>query len=290
MIQNGDYIIDDLNYEIKSRPVDRDGIQFGKGLVERDYEAHPVGSYGSCVTFGALNDQLPLIPWEAMPDLIADKVRNKTQLSDIRNVGNNGDPIPSLDQNGQGYCWFYSVTSAITLLRAVAGLPYVRLSGHSGAWVIKKGRDEGGWGAAALDFVMKNGIVPAELWPEKSMNGAKFNTEAAWAEAAKYKAIESFIDLDQPAYSRKLSLQQRFTCLLCNIPVIGDRSWWAHSTCDMDLVDADPSLRFDNPLRYGVRTWNSWRDSWGQNGTSVIKGKKVAASGVAPRAALYAAA
>lgn len=289
MIQSGDYIIDDLNFEVTSRPVDRDGIQFGKGLIERDYEAHPVGSYEGSVTFGDLNDELPLIPWEAMPDLIADKVRNKTQLSDIRNIANNGDPIPSLDQNGQGYCWFYSVTSAVMLLRAVAGLPYVRLSGHSGAWVIKGGRDQGGWGAQALDFNMKRGCMPVTLWPEKSMNGARYNTEANWAEAKKYLVTEGFIDLDEPVYSRDLSRQQRFTCLLCNIPVIGDRSWWGHSTCDMDLVDADPSLPATNPLRYGVRTWNSWRDSWGQNGTGVITGRKVDAAGVAPRAVRFAA-
>lgn len=289
MIQSGDYIIDDLNFDVTSRPVDRDGIEFGRGLIERDYEAHPVGSYAGSVTFGDLNDELPLIPWEAMPDLIADKVRNKSQLSDIRNIANNGDPIPSLDQNGQGYCWFYSVTSAVMLLRAVAGLPYVRLSGHSGAWVIKGGRDQGGWGAAALEYVMKNGICPTSIWPEKSMNGGKYNTQANWAEAAKYKVIEGFIDLDEPVYSRDLSLQQRFTCLLCNIPVIGDRMWWQHSTCDMDLVDANPSLPATNPLRYGVRTWNSWRDSWGQNGTAVITGNKVPAAGVAPRAVRFAA-
>lgn len=289
MIQSGDYIIDDLNFEVTSRPVDSDGIQFGTGLVPRDYMKHPVGSYAGSVPFGDLNEELPLIPWEAMPDLIADKVRNKTQLSDIRNIANNGDPIPSLDQNGQGYCWFYSVTSAVLLLRAVAGLPYVRLSAHSGAWVIKGGRDQGGWGAQALEFVMKNGIVPVTHWPEKSMNGRTFNTQANWAEGAKYKVTEGFIDLDEPVYSRKLSIQQRLTCLICNIPVIGDRSWWGHSTCDMDAVDANPSLRPDNPLRYGVRTWNSWRDSWGQNGTGVITGNKVPAAGVAPRAVLYAA-
>lgn len=289
MIQSGDYIIDDLNFEVTARPIDRDGIEFGKGLIERDYEAHPVGSYEGSVTFGDLNDELPLIPWEAMPDLIADKVRNKTQLSDIRNIANNGDPIPSLDQNGQGYCWFYSVTSAVMLLRAVAGLPYVRLSGHSGAWVIKGGRDQGGWGAAALDFVMKNGIVPASLWPEKSMNGARYNTEANWAEAKKYSVTEGFIDLDAPAYSRKMSLQQRFTCLLCNIPVIGDRPHWSHSTCDMDVVDANPSLPATNPLRYGIRTFNSWTDRWGNKGTGVLLGNKVPASGVAPRAVKFAA-
>lgn len=628
MIQSGDYIIDDLNFDVTSRPVDRDGIEFGRGLIERDYEAHPVGSYAGSVTFGDLNDELPLIPWEAMPDLIADKVRNKSQLSDIRNIANNGDPIPSLDQNGQGYCtteeteiltergwvqwpqyngtdlvgtsnpitgqlefqrplarqvfeydgeivgssnrridfavtpnhrmlvrkwneqqrtldrqfsfveakdigwyaglphsttgwtgthagtleipgdrvydgddfvalmglvvsdgyaggsdntknwvsfasfrdadretiaslaqrcgfheqpsrpgvwirydaaslaewirvhcytgqtgalnkkvpqiikelsqeqiglflrffddrsrdgsqyftaskrladdiqelclrlgkrahigkrgpksvryegnsdgcinskesyvvtvgdvdrlcidrkkhlhsdryrgnvycltvpngtlvtrlngsvlvsgncWFYSVTSAVMLLRAVAGLPYVRLSGHSGAWVIKGGRDQGGWGAAALEYVMKNGICPTSIWPEKSMNGGKYNTQANWAEAAKYKVIEGFIDLDEPVYSRDLSLQQRFTCLLCDIPVIGDRMWWQHSTCDMDLVDANPSLPATNPLRYGVRTLNSWTDRWGNNGTGVLTGNKVPASGVAPRAVRFAA-
>lgn len=283
MILPGDYVIDDSNFQVAARPVDSDGIEYGKGLVERDYSTHPVGYCDGSTTFGALNDELPLIPWEAMPDLIADKVRNKTQLSDIRNIGNNGDPIPSLDQNGQGYCWAYSTTSAIMLLRAAAGMPHVRLSGHSIGCVVKGFRDQGGWGALSLDFAMKNGVQPTSLWPEKSMK-RDFNTEANWKEAQKYRVVEGFIDLDEPVYSRDLSLQQRFTCLLCNIPVIGDRSWWSHSTCDVDLIDDNPSLKPDNPLRYAVRTWNSWRDSWGNNGMGVIRGNKVAASGVAPRA------
>jgi hypothetical protein len=286
MIYANDYVIDDVTCESHCSPVVA-GETFGRGLVPRDYSMNPAGSYGGSITFGALNDELPLIPWDEMPERIAEKVANKSQLSDIRNVANNGQPIPSLDQNGQGYCWMYSVTSAAMLLRAVAGMPYVRLSAHGPACIIKGFRDQGGWGAQGLEFAMKRGIPSVQTWPEKSMSRSNDNPET-WEDAKKYRIIEGFVDLDDPYYSRRLSFQQRLTCLLCNIPVIGDRSWWGHSTCDMDAIDANPSLPANNPRRYGVRTWNSWRDSWGQNGTGVIIGSKAEAAGVAPRAIVFA--
>lgn len=286
MIYATDYVIGDDNFEEASRP-EVDGHLIGTGLIPRDYEQFPVGSYGGSLKFGDLNEELPLVPWEAFPDLIADKVRTKSQLSDFVRTGNNGQPIPSLNQNGQGYCWFYSVTSATTALRARDGLPYVRLSGHSGACKIKGFRDQGGWGAQGIEFAMKNGIVPVTMWAERSMSRS-YDTEQAWEEAKKYRISEGFIDLDEPVYSRDLTRQQRFTCLINLIPVIGDRSWWGHSTCDLDVVDAFPNLPATNPDRYGVRTWNSWGDSWGDRGMGVITGRKVDAAGVAPRAVVMA--
>lgn len=286
MIYPHDCVIDEANVASVCFPGYVDGHSVTMGLVPRDYANHPVGSYAGSVRFSAVNDELPLIPWEEMPERIAEKVANRSQLSDIRNVANNGKPIPSLDQNGQGYCWMYSGTSALMLLRAVAGMPYVRLSGHAGACIIKRYRNEGGWGAEGLERLMKVGQPSVEFWPEKSM-ARKNDRPATWEDAARYRITEGFIDFDESIYERDLTFQQHLTCLLSNIPVIADRNWWGHSTCDMDVVDAQPSRPATDPLRYGVRTWNSWTDSWGSNGTGVITGRKAIANGAtAPRAAV----
>jgi hypothetical protein len=287
MIQSGDYVIDDTNYAARCFSVLVEGHMMSTGLIPRDYAEAPVGGYEGSTVMSALNDELPLISWEEMPERIKEKVANKSQLSDIRNTGNAGKPIPSLDQNGQGYCWMYSGTSAAMLLRAVQGLPYVRLSGHAGACIIKGFRDQGGWGAQGLEFLMKRGQPSVEMWPEKSMS-REHDNERTWQNAALHKIVEGFIDLDESIYDRDLTFQQVLTCLLCNIPVISDFRWWAHSVCAMDAVDVEPSRPANDPRRYGIRIWNSWRDSWGTMGTSVLTGTKAVPSGAtAPRAITF---
>ncbi|EFX61833.1 hypothetical protein DAPPUDRAFT_120886 [Daphnia pulex] len=256
MLRADDYVIDDANAS------NREGGGV-RGLIPRNYSANPVGSYEGSVTFDKLNDELPLIPWEDMPDMIAEMVANKSLLSDIRNTAY-GSPIPSLDQNGEGFCWFYSGTGGIMLLRAKANMPYVRLSAHAGACKIKNFRDQGGWGAQGLDFQRQYGVPSVEFWPEKSMD-RRYDTQATWDNAALHKVSEGFIDLDAAQYDRKLSAQQVLTCLIRGIPVIADYNDWGHSVILMDPVDAFPNLSNRDMMRYGVRGWNSWTDGWGAN-------------------------
>lgn len=276
MLRANDYVIDDANATERS--------QGGhKGLVPRDYSKHPLGSYEGSTTFSKLNDELTLIPWEDMPDAIAQLVADKAQLSDIRDNAY-GSPYPALDQNGQGYCWFYSGTGAIMAMRAKANMPYVRLSAHAGACKIKNWNDEGGWGAQGLDFQRANGVPSIEFWPEKSMS-RNYDKPETWANAALHKVTEGFIDLDQAQYDRNLSFQQVLTCLVRRIPVIGDFNWWGHSVCLLDAVDVSPGKSNRDPSRYGVRLINSWTDNWGTNGTGVLTGSKAIPDGAtAPRA------
>jgi hypothetical protein len=272
MLQPDDFIVNDSN------------IPDGKrGLIPRDYSANPLGSYEGSTVFGALNEELPLIDWQEMPDRIAEKVANKSQLSDIRNRGDNGRPIKSLDQNGQGYCWMYSGTMAAMLLRAKANMPHVRLSGHAGACIIKNFRDQGGWGAAGLDRLMSHGQPSIEFWPEKSMRREHDNPRT-WENAALHKVLEGWIEIEAAQYDRNLSFQQTLTSLLYDIPVIGDYNHWGHSVCLMDAVDVYPNKRATDPGRYGVRLINSWTDNWGNNGTGVLTDRKAVPDGAtAPR-------
>lgn len=283
MLQASDFVITESNFQERCF-VKTHGGEAGYGLVPRNYSAIPVGSMAGSTTFERLNEELPLIDWARMPELIAEKVAAKSQLSDIRNSADNGKPFAALDQNGQGYCWNYSGTAASMLLRAVANMPYVRLSGHANACMIKNFRDQGGWGAAGLERQMSHGTPSVEFWPEKSMSRANDNA-ATWQNAALHKVCEGFIDIDEPAYDRRLSFQQVLTCLLCNIPVIGDFNWWGHSVCLMDAVDVAPSRPANDPRRYGVRILNSWTNNWGTLGTGVLTGSKAVPDGAtAPRA------
>jgi hypothetical protein len=170
-------------------------------------------------------------------------------------------------------------------LRARNNQGNVRLSAHSGSWVIKGGRDQGGWGAAGLDFQKERGVVPVSHWPEKSMNGAKYNTAPNWEVAKEYRVSEGFVDLAPPAYDRDLTVHQIISCFLNRIPVISDYNWWGHSVCGLWAYDYKPSLPKNNPNRYAaVEILNSW-GNWSRRGRGILKDSKAFPNGAsAPRA------
>ena len=226
------------------------------GLVPRDYSTHPVG-------YNSKPFALPLIPrteWQARLDA---QVASKTQLSNVRNAGNGGQPIPSRDQDGKGYCWAHSSTSAALICRAAAGLPYADLSA-SGPGLHGRGyRDEGGWGAESLEWIAANGIPTSQFWPQQSMS--RSNDNPAMRANAKLHEFSQWMDLEPN------NLDQLVTCLLSGIPVVSDFNWWSHSVCAIDLVSVNP---------FSIRIWNSWGDSWSDNGTGVLQGNKASPDGM----------
>ena len=250
-----------------------DGQMMSKGLVERDYTKNPVGCYSSAP---AWSPDAPTIPRSEWSDRIKEMERTKSRLSDLRMIGNGGRPIPSLDQNGQGYCWAYSTTAAMMMLRLKQGLPYVRLSAHAVGCKVKGFRDQGGWSAQSLDFITKHGVPSVEFWAEKSMSRSHDN-ERTWENAARHKPTEGWVELSAPIYDRDLTFDQVMTCLLSRIPVPSDFNWWGHAVVALDPVEVERGS-------FGIRIWNSWRDSWGTLGMGVLRGSKaIPDNAVAPR-------
>lgn len=249
-----------------------------RGLVPRNYDEFPQGCYAAAPAWDIAS--LPLVPWDEIPDRIAHMEETKTRLIDLV------EKLDPLDQNGQGYCWFYSGTAAIQCLRMRNNQKNVRLSAHSGAWVIKGGRDQGGWGAQGLDFQRDRGVMPVSLWPEKSMNGNAYNTAANWEVAKEYRATEGFVDLNSAQYDRELTVHQIISCYLNRIPVISDFNWWGHSVCGLWMYDIYPHKAKNDPNRYAANEiLNSWARTWGQNGRGILKDSKAFPNGAsAPRA------
>jgi hypothetical protein len=244
------------------------GEHKARGLVPRDYSTHPQGCYAPIPAWSV---DMPLIPRSEWSDRIKEKVATRSQLSDIRLAGNNGQGIPSLDQNGRGYCWMHSGTSCLTVLRAVMNQPYVGLSAYGPACVIKGYRDEGGWGAQGVDFLASRGVPSEKFWPMKATSRSYDNPET-WANAALHKVTEGWIDLAAAQYNRNLTFDQVATCLLLNQPVVGDFNFWSHSVCLLDLVETSPG-------RFGVRIWNSWGDGWSDRGMGVLDGSRAVPDG-----------
>lgn len=244
-----------------------DGEKKAKGLIPRDYDKFPQGVYRSAPPL-----EIDLIPESEWSDRIKEMERTKSRLSDIRRTsGPNGSYIPSLDQNGQGYCWAYSTTAGVMMTRAVAGLPYVRLSAHHPACIIKNYRDEGGWGALSCDFIREHGVASVEFWPEKSRS--RSNDTPAMRENAKLHRInEGFWDLQASIYDRTLTWRQQMTLLLMRIPVVCDYNWWGHSVIGLDPVEVERGS-------FGIRILNSWTDGWGDKGEGVLRGSKARING-----------
>lgn len=248
--------------------------QHARGYVERDFNLYPQEMF-------APPSDAPDMTLTEIADRIQEQMREESSLRHIRRRALAGKPIPSLDQNGQGYCWVYSNTMGVMIKRAAMGLPYVRLSAHSVACIIKNFRDEGGWCGLSAQFIRgedpkhpgKAGIVPVSLWPEKSMN-RYYDTPAAWAEAAKYKITEDYVDLARPVYDQNLTKKQVLIQLVLNNPCVCDWNWWGHSTLMLWaslLKSASQNLTLDD---FGIGGINSWTDGWGDLGEFEVQGKK----------------
>ena len=265
---------------------DADGVR-SFGAIPRPWGTYPQGCYAGEVGVHAIND-LPEINPADFPGMIAELEQSKSRLSDFRMRGNNGQMIPSRDQNGRGYCWRHSGTSAHLAIRARDEQPYLDLSAYAGACRIKQYRDEGGWGAQGVDDIFTFGDPTSDFWPQRAVS-RQYDTPATWENAKKQRFTEGFIDLGSPQYDRSMTFNQMITCLLCRIPVVVDFNWWSHSVCAIDavngtslygklrdarsgklvtLTELEIMFAINDPVLAGIaiRIWNSWSDTWSENG------------------------
>jgi len=289
-------IVTDQNEQAWNEPT-IDGAKTRRGLVPRDYNTHPVGYYHKGAMRSVDLTAIPQSEWASRLKLLRE---GGALLSDIRKRGKNGQRIPSTDQNGRGYCWFHSGTSACLLVRARDNQPFVDLSAYAGACKIKGFRDEGGWGAQGVDFMVKYGIPSSQYWPQRAVDPRYDNAET-WKNALLHRVDEGWIDLAAAQYDRKLAWEQVVTCLLTGHPVVCDYNWWGHSVCGMDLVDGAKAFEScrstegklvslqefeavwdmsDNVTGgFGIRIWNSWGDSWSENGEGILVPSKAVPDG-----------
>jgi hypothetical protein len=303
-LRDGELLIHDLTPHHETHDVNVDGEVKGRGGVPRPWATHPPGCYP---TAKATAIDMSLIDQAEWAERLKDKIAAKSLNSDVRLRGNGGQPIPSRDQNGRGYCWFHSGTSAMLVVRALANMPYADLSAYSGACKIKNFRDEGGWGAQGVDFQTENGIPTAEFWPQRATD-RKYDNAETWADAKLHRWTEGWIDMAAAQYDRNLNFNQVATCLLSNVPVVVDFNWWSHSVNALDLVQTT-GVKLRHPVSgkkadlkmmnaawevtggFGLRIWNSWGDSWSDRGMGVLTGNKAIPDGsVAPRVVTASAA
>jgi hypothetical protein len=236
------------------------GMKFGRGYDPESVDESVRAMLGT-------PDEIKVIPKSEWSARIKQQEETKSRTSDIlRRKG-----IASTDQDGDGYCWMYSGVGCVIARRAVNNQKYVRLNAHSSAAIIKKGRNEGGWCGLSSQFLMEHGVATFDEWPEHSRD-TRHDTPETRKVMAKYRVTEAFIDLTKPVHGRNMTFEQVATCLLRNIPVAVDFNWWTHSVLGCDLVEIERGS-------FGIRIRNSWTDSWGDKGFSVLEGSKTIPNG-----------
>ena len=160
MLGPNEVLIGDHNANLFAIDQVAGGEHKARGLVPRNHLTHPRGFYA-----GIKAVDIPLIPDSEWAERCRDLTAQKALLSDIRLRGDNGQPIPSRDQNGRGYCWQHSGVSAMLIDRALRNQPYVSLSAYGPACQVKNFQDEGGWGAQGVDKLIADGCPDEKHWP-----------------------------------------------------------------------------------------------------------------------------
>ena len=226
-----------------------------KGLDPRNYATHPKGFYAA----------IPMAKIQPMSDediiaAIKRKDADRSWLTDLRNIGNNGKRIPSRDQDGEPYCWMHSGVSCAILCRARDHSPYADLSAFGPACMIKNYRSEGGWSAEGVAFLADRGCPTSKTWAQQSKKKANDNP-ATWEEAALYRVTLKFADI--PENDTRLAA----TYIIHNVPCTLDINAWRHAVAGVRVKSWSSS-------RSGQKfeIWNSWGDSWSEDGIGEISG------------------
>lgn len=199
-------------------------------------------------------DKIPLIPWEEMPDRIADLERNKATLWHIWK----DSKIGAKDQNGLPYCHAASAVDALELKRAAQGLPYVELSIGGVGGPVTGYRKRGAYIMDDLAQIASAGAPSVEFVPNLQVS------KSGWKPGAEEDGLkhrcEEYFKLQQRG------VQEHLSALLQIFPVCVGLNYWGHAVTDLRVVDYRPNLAATNWKRYAVDFLNSWSESYGEDG------------------------
>lgn len=249
------FIIDDYNAKDFVEQITDSDTRFAGGYETRDYRKNGLGSYAP-VFDGTV------IRRTAWDDHIKRQEDEQSSPDHWRIAGQ----VPVLDQGSWGYCWCYGLVGAFMTSVAMTGVsPVERLSAMAVAYQVKRGRNQGGWAGEAIEGVDRFGLPTDAVWPNRKPDprGDLARSEAVKRSAARGKLAE-FEELPRSSFDHLAS------ALLDPVnprPVTLGLNWWGHLVYATKLVKIDRN-------RYGVKIVNSWRESWGDQGTAILTESK----------------
>lgn len=245
----GSLIIDDSNYQAVVGDGYVDGQQMARGLIERDYNLNPFGSYAP--TYDD-RETIPRSDWDAM---IQEQEETQSTLTHIHEYYK----LPVLTQEQLPYCWIFGVGGAMMTARAAAGLSMRHLSPAATGAKIKNYARVGGWAGQAIEGIEKWGMPEVKYWPEAALD-RRYDTPEMRENALQYKILK-FAELPQQSFDALV------TSLLLRRPTTMALMWWGHLVYGLRPVVIERG-------HYGVEIMNSWRRTWGNNGKAVLAENK----------------
>lgn len=230
-----------IDENVTARPTGYDG---------RDYDKYPVASL-KCAKRYDVSANVDPAKYQYLIELKNTNRSWITDLCDAKGV------IPK-NQQDSNFCWGHAAVHCMEIAYAQQGGPIPPLSAFYACALIKGGRNQGGSGIEAVQWLSENGTCTEALHP--SMDFSTRNAADVVADAAKHKILE-YDELDPNDHASIIS------CVLNDIPVTVGVPRWSHEVTIVKLL-WDPTATWNHGVLYVID--NSWGTSWGTKGRGTL--------------------
>ena len=217
------------------------------GYIPRDYKQYPLASLKCARPFSQA-----YIPKEEYKERIEEKTAKKTWIRD--KCDRVGSKVKN--QSSSNYCWVHApVRGMECMVIEQGGVPFTFSAFYPGAQ-IKRGRNVGGSGIEAVEWLSAHGTCVESLHEPMDFST---NVSQEVVRNGLLHQILAYEDLD-PSDDDAI-----ITKLLTDKPVTVGIPAWGHEVLITFL------LWENGKVIYGID--NSWGTDWGNNGRGVLQGR-----------------
>lgn len=219
----------------------------GKGYIPRDYSSYPLGGLKfakSAPTIKAMTDA-------ELKEAIEYKTAKKAWISDRFDLAK----LPVKNQQNSNYCWAHGAVRCCEACYVFSGGRVFVLSAFDVAACIKGGRNQGGSGIVAVEWIAQNGVCREDFHKPMDFDSSRSSEQSANASLHK---IEAYDDLEPSDRNLIYTYVVNDIAVTVGIPV------WGHEV-------AITYLALEGGTVYpGID--NSWGTGYGNNGRAVLHG------------------
>ena len=251
---NGIQIYDETNYQELVKSTISAGGAFGSGLNPESQQP-TYGSLCEPIEYG----NVPRSEWK-------DRIEYAERMGLFPEAWFKRGEVPVLSQKNYGYCWMYGVVGAMQCAYAMTGIKSPKLNAFYPAYLGKNGRNVGGWGGEALEYIAKYGVPDWGVFADQPTNRAMFERQEVKASAELHKVVK-FRELQRNSFLALMNMWLSDNPR----PVSQAYNWWGHLVYAIRPVVIGANS-------FGTLIVNSWDYSWGNRGLGIIAEAKASAA------------